>query len=181
MRHLISSFFVHRFIQANNQESKVYGARLGPTGPRWAPCWPHDPCYLGTENTSKFYSNGLLCWESSNNCWIASTKGRNVESVSTSQHHQQKEKQTKTMYISHVSQYAQEWRHHTGMLSVLMTELKITYICVHVIGYMLVAKSPRTLTAPKQLFKLFHEFAKLLTSLFIIDIYFSYFLYYSLS
>ena len=22
-------------------------AYLGPTGPRWAPCWPHEPCYLG--------------------------------------------------------------------------------------------------------------------------------------
>ena len=22
-------------------------AHLGPTGPRWAPCWPNDPCYLG--------------------------------------------------------------------------------------------------------------------------------------
>ena len=21
-------------------------AHLGPTGPRWAPCWPHEPCYL---------------------------------------------------------------------------------------------------------------------------------------
>ena len=20
---------------------------LGPTGPSWAPCWPHEPCYLG--------------------------------------------------------------------------------------------------------------------------------------
>ena len=20
---------------------------MGPTGPRWAPCWPHEPCYLG--------------------------------------------------------------------------------------------------------------------------------------
>ena len=25
-----------------------YGAHLGPTGPRWAPCCPHEPCYLGT-------------------------------------------------------------------------------------------------------------------------------------
>ena len=25
----------------------LHGAHLGPTGPRWAPCWPHDPCYLG--------------------------------------------------------------------------------------------------------------------------------------
>ena len=24
-----------------------HGARLGPTGPRWAPCWPLQLCYLG--------------------------------------------------------------------------------------------------------------------------------------
>ena len=24
-----------------------YGAYLGPTGPRWAPCWPREPCYFG--------------------------------------------------------------------------------------------------------------------------------------
>ena len=23
-------------------------AHLGPVGPRWAPCWPHEPCYQGT-------------------------------------------------------------------------------------------------------------------------------------
>ena len=23
------------------------GAHLGPTGPRWDPCWPHELCYLG--------------------------------------------------------------------------------------------------------------------------------------
>ena len=32
-------------------DSKVHGANigahLGPTGPRWAPCWPHKLCYLG--------------------------------------------------------------------------------------------------------------------------------------
>ena len=22
-----------------------HGANLGPVGPRWAPCWPHEPCY----------------------------------------------------------------------------------------------------------------------------------------
>ena len=25
----------------------LHGAHLGPTGPRWAPCWPHELCYLG--------------------------------------------------------------------------------------------------------------------------------------
>ena len=23
---------------------------LGPTGPRWAPCWPHELCYLGSDD-----------------------------------------------------------------------------------------------------------------------------------
>ena len=26
---------------------KQHGAHLGPTGPRWAPCWPHGLCYRG--------------------------------------------------------------------------------------------------------------------------------------
>ena len=33
-------------------DSKVHeanmGAHLGPTGPRWASCWPHELCYLGS-------------------------------------------------------------------------------------------------------------------------------------
>ena len=24
-----------------------HGAHLGPVGPRWSPCWPHEPCYQG--------------------------------------------------------------------------------------------------------------------------------------
>ena len=24
-----------------------HGGHLGPVGPRWAPCWPHEPCYQG--------------------------------------------------------------------------------------------------------------------------------------
>ena len=28
-----------------------HGAHLGTTGPRWAPCWPHEPCSLGMFNT----------------------------------------------------------------------------------------------------------------------------------
>ena len=26
-------------------DSKVHGAHLRPTGPRWAPRWPHEGCY----------------------------------------------------------------------------------------------------------------------------------------
>ena len=25
-----------------------HGAHMGPVGPRWAPCWPHEPCYQGS-------------------------------------------------------------------------------------------------------------------------------------
>ena len=35
-----------------NPDSKVHGANMGPTwtlsDPRWAPCWPHEPCYQET-------------------------------------------------------------------------------------------------------------------------------------
>ena len=24
-----------------------HGTHLGPVGPRWAPCWPYEPCYQG--------------------------------------------------------------------------------------------------------------------------------------
>ena len=28
-------------------DSKVHGANMGPFRPRWAPYWPHEPCYQG--------------------------------------------------------------------------------------------------------------------------------------
>ena len=35
----------------HNPDSKVHGANMGltwgPVGPRWAPCWPYEPCYQG--------------------------------------------------------------------------------------------------------------------------------------
>ena len=38
-------------IWAKIPDSKVHGAKHGahldPVGPRWAPCWPHEPCYQG--------------------------------------------------------------------------------------------------------------------------------------
>ena len=30
-----------------------HGAHLGPVGPRWAPCWPHEPCYQGWIDSGK--------------------------------------------------------------------------------------------------------------------------------
>ena len=44
----------------NNPDSKVHGptwAVRGPTRPRWAPCWPHEPRYLWIRPTS--YSKTL--------------------------------------------------------------------------------------------------------------------------
>ena len=40
------SLFLNVFSDSKVQGSK-HGAHLGPIGPRWAPCWPHETCYLG--------------------------------------------------------------------------------------------------------------------------------------
>ena len=39
--------WLERWAIGNIPDSKVHGAHLGPTGPRWAPWWPHELCYLG--------------------------------------------------------------------------------------------------------------------------------------
>ena len=41
MRYYIPLFYVAVAVKII-PESKVHGAYLGPTGPRWAPCWPHE-------------------------------------------------------------------------------------------------------------------------------------------
>ena len=35
-------------------------AHLGPTGPRWAPCWPHKPCSLGHVGALRHYSDEVF-------------------------------------------------------------------------------------------------------------------------
>ena len=34
-----------------------HGAHLGPTGPSWAPCWPHESCYLGIASIDISFSD----------------------------------------------------------------------------------------------------------------------------
>ena len=38
---------------------------MGPTGPKWAPCWPHEPCYLGAQPSREILiaNDKLLCVE----------------------------------------------------------------------------------------------------------------------
>ena len=40
-----------------NPDSKVHGANTGPTGPRWAPCGPREPYYLG----NRLRTSPMLC------------------------------------------------------------------------------------------------------------------------
>ena len=49
-------------------DSKVYGNHLGPRGPRWAPCWPHELCYLGYHSQSFFYWSQHFHFLSENWC-----------------------------------------------------------------------------------------------------------------
>ena len=46
------SLTVERVPRWSNPDSKVHGAHLGPVGPRWAPCGPHEPFYQGTYSKS---------------------------------------------------------------------------------------------------------------------------------
>ena len=41
-----SSSTVYRMITLTARFMDTTWANLGPTGPRWAPCWPHELCYL---------------------------------------------------------------------------------------------------------------------------------------
>ena len=43
-------------------DSTVHGAHLVPTGPRWAPCWPHELCYLGWDISVA--TSMVLCFNS---------------------------------------------------------------------------------------------------------------------
>ena len=43
-------------------ESKVHGANMGPTGPRWAPSWPHENCYLGWPESVIYFDSYSLQW-----------------------------------------------------------------------------------------------------------------------
>ena len=48
-----SHYWAHKSTKAtvrwHRQQSSwgQHGVHLGPVGPRWAPCWPHEPCYQG--------------------------------------------------------------------------------------------------------------------------------------
>ena len=55
IRFLTSVSEVADYLCRHFPDSKVHGAHLGPVGPRWAPCWNHEPCYQGL--------NGLIMRE----------------------------------------------------------------------------------------------------------------------
>ena len=42
-----------------------HGAHLGPVGPRWTSCWPHEPCYQGTLKFQLFIQCSTIdkCYE----------------------------------------------------------------------------------------------------------------------
>ena len=43
-------------------DSKVHVAHLGQTGPRWAPCWPHECCYLGCIPLTNKTESVFMSW-----------------------------------------------------------------------------------------------------------------------
>ena len=54
-------------IVINNSSWGQHGSHLGPVGPSWAPCWPHEPCFLGircivTPNIQCIPWNMFMVW-----------------------------------------------------------------------------------------------------------------------
>ena len=53
----------HSFNSKDTPDIKVHGANmgpnLGPVGPRWAPCWPHEPCYQGPHSLPSKVNYGV--------------------------------------------------------------------------------------------------------------------------
>ena len=52
-------------IREISQTAKFMGPTWGPVGPRWAPCWPHEPCYEGCGAV-----HGAVCHVLSYATWI---------------------------------------------------------------------------------------------------------------
>ena len=55
-----------------------HGDHLGPVGPSWAPCWPHEPSYQGYVSWSMIYCHFLLTSQQAPNK-IQSPDSRNCE------------------------------------------------------------------------------------------------------
>ena len=54
------------FIQENlfenvDPDSKVHGANMGPTGPRWAPGWSHELCYPCRQEDGSYFVLASMC------------------------------------------------------------------------------------------------------------------------
>ena len=75
-------------------DSKVHGAYMGPvsvgpTGPSWAPCWPHELCYLGWYGDRFISTGGIhivvrhLYIETTVSCW----KGYDPATLTKIGHH----------------------------------------------------------------------------------------------
>ena len=57
---------------------------LGPVGPRWAPCWPHEPCYQGSCHEEKLSSLVIMTTssaDSNHNMSIMMTLSQTVVSL----------------------------------------------------------------------------------------------------
>ena len=58
---------VRSSVRCTFPDSKVYGAHLVQTGPRWAPCWSRELCYLGCSETGL---NNLFDQETKSRCTL---------------------------------------------------------------------------------------------------------------
>ena len=51
-------------------------AHLGPVGPKWAPCWPHEPCYQGMRQGTHAFTYASTEWKSPKHSFAGMLYGR---------------------------------------------------------------------------------------------------------
>ena len=81
---MVITIMMEEFTSATSMvpDSKVHdqhGAHLDPAGPRWAPYWPHEPCYQGCNGLLQIHSGRCAArdwrrdlsamWQISPNIW----------------------------------------------------------------------------------------------------------------
>ena len=114
-----------------------HGAHLGPVVPRWVPCRPHDPCYLGM---CTWFSLTLALHTTITVvqfCYIISINAYTYRKMHT---HVYKYASTSlihkyiraTQYIEHVISCKRAWIHTNHVLSNLSIHI---YVCIIYIKY----------------------------------------------
>ena len=104
----------------------LHGAQLGPTGPRWAPFWPNEPCYQGCSDFLCLHYRSILPispWSFSchqGNITIVQTSVKQPPKIWKNKSHKSHDEKTATKQSKHKRWHISCRRHQMETLSALL-------------------------------------------------------------